>query len=66
MMVKTQTALMFSTSQVSSKSLVKLAETAVEQAKKSGFGKLSSSKMMPSLEQAPILLCWPRCGGTGT
>lgn len=63
MVVKAQTAQEFNICQVSSKSLTRLAETAVKQAQQSGFGRLPASRLVPSSEQPPILLCWPRCDG---
>lgn len=70
MVVKAHTAQMINVCQISSTSLTRLAETAVEQAKRSGFGKSSANSIIPSTEQIPVLLCWPNCsgggGGTGT
>lgn len=61
MMVKTQTAQAINTWQVSAKSLTRLAQTAVQQAENSGFGKLPSKKTAQSLTQKPLLVCWPSC-----
>lgn len=66
MVVKAHTAQRINVCQVSSKSLTRLTETAVEHAKRSGFGKPSPNSILPSTEQIPVLLCWPNCNGGGT